>query len=194
MTTRQLTNASVRTNNSTFNTVRNAIRWPFTSRFASPLWLALRLYVAWIWVQMSLSKFTAGWLNSDPSGDLLKLVAKGTMPVPFTFYRGVADMMVSSGITPLLSHTMPFLEMAVALSLISGVLMRPASIGGILLVMNVILMGIGTLAFDGRVILIHVLLIVAYQSARVIGFERLAAYIAGRVLNTARAYLPKRGR
>lgn len=189
MTTRQLTAAAA--NTTAFTAVRNAVRWPFTSRFASPLWLALRLYVAWIWVQMSISKFQAGWLASDPSGDLLKLVAKGTMPVPFTFYRGVADFMVGLGITPMLSHTMPFLEMAVALSLISGVLMRPAAIGGILLVLNVILMGIGTLAFDGRVILIHVLLIAAYQSARVIGFERLAAYIAGRVLNTVRPYLPK---
>ncbi|KPV47490.1 hypothetical protein SE17_42350, partial [Kouleothrix aurantiaca] len=81
MTTRQLTNASVRTNTSTVATIRNIVRWPFASRFASPLWLALRLYVAWIWVQMSISKFAAGWLSSDPSGDLLKLVAKGTMPV-----------------------------------------------------------------------------------------------------------------
>ena len=70
--------------------------------------------------------------------------------------------------------------------------MRPASIGGILLVLNVILMGIGTLAFDGRVILIHVLLIAAYGSARVIGFERLAGYIAGRAISAARPYLPKR--
>lgn len=191
MTTRQLTTAA-RTNTTAFATVRSAVRWPFTSRFASPLWLALRLYVAWIWIQMSVSKFQAGWLASDPSGDLLKLVAKGTMPVPFTFYRGVADFMVGLGITPMLSHTMPFLEMAVALSLISGVLMRPASIGGILLVLNVILMGIGTLAFDGRVILIHVLLIAAYGSARVIGFERLAGSIAGRAISAARPYLPKR--
>lgn len=191
MTTRQLTTAA-RSNTTAFATARNVVRWPFTSRFASPLWLALRLYVAWIWIQMSISKFAAGWLTSDPSGDLLKLVAKGTMPVPFAFYRGVAAFMVSSGITPMLSHAMPFLEMAVALSLISGVLMRPASLGGILLVTNVILTGIGTLAFDGRVILIHVLLIAAYGSARVIGFERLAAYVVQRALNAVRPHLPER--
>lgn len=192
MTTRQLTNGTVRTNTTTIAAVRNIVRWPFASRFASPLWLALRLYVAMIWVQMSLGKFTAGWLNSDPSGDLLKLVAKGTMPVPFAFYRGVAETMVNLGITPMLSHTMPFLEMAVGLALISGIMMRAASVGGILLVTNIILMGIGTMAFDGRVILAHVLLIAGYQSARVIGFERLAASIAGRALRPVRPYLPKR--
>ncbi len=36
------------------------------------------------------------------------------------------------------------------------------------------------------------LLIAGYQSARVIGFERLAAYLAGRALRPVQAYLPKR--
>src|SRR5512144_783191 len=44
------------------------IRWPFTNKFAAPIWLALRLYIAWIWFQMSMSKFQAGWLTSDPVG------------------------------------------------------------------------------------------------------------------------------
>ena len=34
-----------------------AIRWPFVNKYASPIWLALRLYIAWIWVQMSIAKF-----------------------------------------------------------------------------------------------------------------------------------------
>jgi hypothetical protein len=32
------------------------IRWPFTNKFAAPIWLALRLYIAWIWFQMSMGK------------------------------------------------------------------------------------------------------------------------------------------
>ena len=41
------------------------IRWPFTNRLSSPIWLALRLYIAWIWFQMSMGKFQANWLTSD---------------------------------------------------------------------------------------------------------------------------------
>jgi hypothetical protein len=55
--------------------------WPFTHRYAAPLWLALRLYVGWIWIQMGLTKLQAGWLTSDPIGNLLRHVANGTIPL-----------------------------------------------------------------------------------------------------------------
>src|SRR5215217_3788485 len=108
----------------------NLIRWPFTHRFAAPMWLALRMYVGWIWFQMGMGKLEAGWLTSDPIAGLLKHVVNGNLPVPFEFYRGVAGFLISSGATTLLSHTMPFLELAVALAFFSGVMVRPAAIGG----------------------------------------------------------------
>src|SRR5262245_65867919 len=63
------------------------VRLPFTHSYAAPLWLALRLYVAWIFFQMGMGKLQSGWLQSDPVGELLKLVANGTLPIPFAFYR-----------------------------------------------------------------------------------------------------------
>src|SRR5947207_14928563 len=86
-----------------------AIRWPFTNKFAAPIWLALRLYIASIWFQMSVSKFQAGWLTSDPVGQLFKLIEKGTLPVPLPFYREVAGVLLNAGISPMISHSMPFL-------------------------------------------------------------------------------------
>jgi hypothetical protein len=169
-----------------FNSIGATVRWPFTSRYAAPIWFALRLYVGYIWLQFSISKFSAGWLTSDPIGGLFKQVANGVLAVPFAFYRDLAAFLLHSGMTPLISHTMPFLELAVALSFFSGVLVRPAAIGGILLVINIILTGVGTLTFDGRIILFHLLLILAWQVAGVIGLERLAVRILGAIVATVR--------
>jgi uncharacterized membrane protein YphA (DoxX/SURF4 family) len=160
--------------------------WPFTNRYSSPIWLALRLYLAWIWVQMGVSKLEAGWLTSDPIGQMLKMVANGTIPVPLSFYRGVADALVSSGITPMLSHSMPFLELAVALSFITGVLVPVAAVGAILLNVNFMLSGIGTIELDGPVIAGQLLLIASYRVVGVIGFERLAARIVNGALSVVR--------
>ena len=56
------------------------IRWPFTNRLSSPIWLALRLYIAWIWYQMSMGKFQAGWLSSDPVGQISRRLSVRKRP------------------------------------------------------------------------------------------------------------------
>ena len=162
------------------------IRWPFTNRLSSPIWLALRLYIAWIWYQMSISKFQAGWLASDPVGQMFKAIEKGTIAVPLPFYRGVAGALLDAGISPIISHSMPFLEMAVALSLATGVLVPAAAVGAILLNINIILSGIGTPAFDGPIIAAQVLMVMSYRVVGGIGFERLAQRILSAALRVVR--------
>jgi uncharacterized membrane protein YphA (DoxX/SURF4 family) len=162
------------------------IRWPFTNRLTSPIWLALRLYIAWIWYQMSISKFQAGWLTSDPVGQMFKAIEKGTIAVPLPFYRGVAGALLDAGISPIISHSMPFLEMAVALSLATGVLVPAAAIGAILLNINIVLSGIGTPAFDGPIIAAQVLFVMSYRVVGGIGFERLAQRILNAALHLVR--------
>jgi len=158
------------------------IRWPFTNRLSSPIWLALRLYIAWIWFQMSMGKFQAGWLTSDPVGQMFKLIEKGTIAVPLPFYRGVAGALLDAGISPMISHSMPFLEMAVALSLATGVLVPAAAVGAILLNINIVLSGIGTPAFDGPIIAAELLFVMSYRVVGGIGFERLARRILSAAL------------
>jgi uncharacterized membrane protein YphA (DoxX/SURF4 family) len=162
------------------------IRWPFTNRLSSPIWLALRLYIAWIWYQMSMGKFQAGWLTSDPVGQMFKLIEKGTIVVPLPFYRGVASALLDAGVSPMISHSMPFLEMAVALSLATGVLVPAASVGATLLIINIMLSGIGTPAFDGPIIAAQVLFVMAYRVVGGIGFERLAQRILSAALHLVR--------
>ena len=77
------------------------IRWPFTNRQAAPIWLLLRLYVAWVFVTMGIAKIEGGFLTGDPIGEMLKLVANGAIPVPFEFYRGVAALLAWLGVQKL---------------------------------------------------------------------------------------------
>ena len=153
--------------------IRQALYWPFTHRYTAAGWLALRLYLGWVWLQFSISKFQSGWLTSDPIGMLFTSIAKGSLPVPLPFYRDIAATLLSLGVSPLISHIMPFLELAVGLAFLSGVLVTPAAVGAILLNTNIILSGVGILAFDGRIIVLQMLLIMARRVAGQIGLERL---------------------
>lgn len=155
------------------------IRWPFTSPKAAPLWFALRLYIGWIFFQFSMTKFSSGWLTSDPVGGLLKHVAAGRIPVPLAFYRDVAGAMIDAGITPLISFLMPFAELAVALAMVSGILLLPAVLGGILLLLNTMLSGIGAVALDGRIIVGLLLIGLAWQVADRIGAIALLTWLRG---------------
>jgi uncharacterized membrane protein YphA (DoxX/SURF4 family) len=159
---------------------------PFTHKYTSPIWLALRLYLAWIWLQMGTQKIQAGWLTNDPIGQMLKLVENGTIPVPLSFYRGVAGMLVDSGITPMLSHSMPFMELAVALSFATGVLVPVAAVGAILLNINFVLSGIGNIELDGPVIAGQLLLVLSYRVVGLIGFEKLVLRILNGALDLVR--------
>jgi thiosulfate dehydrogenase (quinone) large subunit len=172
------------------SSVRRAValvRAPFANVYASPIWLAVRLYLGWMWFNFGLQKLQAGWLTSDPIGQMLRLVADGTLRVPFEFYRPVAAFLVDSGMTPLLAQSMPFLEMAVALSFVTGVLVVPAAIGATLLNINFILSGIGAVAFDGRFIALQLLLILAFRIVGTIGFEPLIGRVLSATLRAARS-------
>jgi thiosulfate dehydrogenase (quinone) large subunit len=185
MTTNTRPGAARANGSAVLERARAIVAWPFANRYAAPIWLALRLYIGWIWLQFGIRKIETGWLTSDPMGGVLKQIAKGNLPVPWAPFRDFAAFLVDAGLTPYLSMSMPFMEIAVALAFLSGILVVPAAIGGALLLLNFILSGIGTLAFDGRLLLGHLLLVLAFRVAGLIGFERLAL----RVLTLAAARL-----
>jgi uncharacterized membrane protein YphA (DoxX/SURF4 family) len=170
--------------------VRAVAAWPFTNRYASPIWFALRLYLGWIFFQFGWRKLEAGWLTSDPMGTVIGQIADGKLKVGFAPFRDFCAFLVDAGLTPLLSQSMPFLELAVALSLVTGILVVPAAIGASILLVNFMLSGIGTLAFEGRLLLGLVLLMVAYRVVSVIGFQALALRIVAAVAARTNLTLP----
>jgi thiosulfate dehydrogenase [quinone] large subunit len=154
--------------------LRGIVLAPFTHVYAAPLWLAIRLYLGYMWLMMGIGKIGAGFLTGDPIGPILQLNANGTLPVPVELWRPVAGLLVNLGVTPLISMSMPFLEIAVALAFVSGVLVAPAAIGASLLNVIFILAGIGQIQLDGRFIALQLLLVLAFRVAGTIGVEKLA--------------------
>jgi thiosulfate dehydrogenase (quinone) large subunit len=168
------------------------VTWPFTNRYTSPLWLVLRLYIGWIFLQFGWRKVETGWLTGDPMGTVIKQIADGKLPVSFAPFRDFCAFLVNAELTPLLSFSMPFMELAVALALFSGILVVPAAIGASILLVNFMLSGIGTLAFEGRIMVGLILLMLAYRVVSVIGFERLALRILVAAAQRLRIPLPRR--
>lgn len=145
------------------------LTWPFRSLLTSPAWLVLRLYLASVWLQFGISKIRGGWLDGDGLHGLLGAVAAGQTPAPFPFYARVAGLLVETGMDRVLSVVIPFAELALGLAFLTGVLLVPAAIGAILLNVNLILSGVASLHFDGRIIALQVLLLLAWRVAGYLG-------------------------
>lgn len=173
MTTARTATAEAR-NSSIARRTLSALLSPFTHVYASPIWLAVRLYLGYMWFMMGVTKIGAGFLTGDPIGPILKLAADGILPVPLELWRPIADFLLWSGLTPLISFSMPFMEMAIALAFLSGVLVVPAAIGATLLNIIFVLSGLGQIQFDGRFIVLQLLMIAAFRIVSKIGFEKLA--------------------
>lgn len=150
-----------------------ALSWPFRSPFSSPVWLALRLYLAEVWLQFGIGKIRGGWLRGDGLHGLLSAVAEGETPAPFGFYERVADVLVASGMDDVLSVCIPLVEVGVGVAFITGVMLVPAAIAAIMLNVNLVLSGVASLQFDGRIIALQILLLLAWRVAGYLGLGTL---------------------
>lgn len=151
------------------------LSWPFRSLIASPVWLVLRFYLASIWLQFGIGKLRGGWLDGDALHGLLSAVAAGHTPAPFPAYTRVAELLVATGMDRVLSVLIPLTEVAIAAAFISGLLLVPAAIAATLLNLNLILSGIASIHFDGRIIAMQVLLLLAWRVAGYLGLGTLVA-------------------
>lgn len=168
--------------------VRAAVRWPFSSRLAAPLWFALRIYLGSIWLQFGLAKVRGGWLTANPMHDLLVVIANGQTPTPIPAYRNVAQLLPALEMDRVMAIAIPLLELVFASAFFTGVLLVPAAIGACLLNLNLILSGIASWSFDGRIIALQILLLLAWRVAGYLGIgESLSA-----LLRSYRSLLPTR--
>jgi uncharacterized membrane protein YphA (DoxX/SURF4 family) len=149
------------------------LTWPFRSLLTSPVWLVLRLYLASVWLEFGISKVRGGWLDGGGLHGLLSAVAAGQTPAPFPFYAGLAELLVQTGMDRVLSVALPFAEVAVGLAFLTGVLIVPAAVGAIVLNLNLVLSGVASLHFDGRIIALQVLLLLAWRVAGYLGLGTL---------------------
>lgn len=160
--------------------VLDILRWPFASRLASPLWLGIRIYLGSIWLQFGLAKVEGGWLTGNPMHSMLDAIARGMTPAPFPAYRHVAQALLDVGADRWMSVGLPLAELAVALAFFSGVLLVPAAVGASLLNLNLILSGMASWQFDGRIIALQLLLLAAWRVADYVGLARVVSRLRRR--------------
>ena len=160
--------------------ILDILRWPFSSRLASPLWLGIRIYLGSIWLQFGLAKVEGGWLTGNPMHSMLDAIARGMTPAPFPAYRHVAQALLDVGADRWMSVGLPLAELAVALAFFSGVLLVPAAVGASLLNLNLIFSGLASWQFDGRIIALQLLLLAAWRVADYVGLAGVVSRLRRR--------------
>ena len=123
--------------------------------------LALRGYLASVWLRFGIAKLQDGWLSTNPLRPLFTSIAAGQLPTTAPGYASVARLMVATHADAVLSVAIPFAEIAIALALLFNVRPRTAALVACALNMNLLLAGVATFGLDGRMIVLQLLLVAA---------------------------------
>jgi uncharacterized membrane protein YphA (DoxX/SURF4 family) len=140
--------------------------------------LGVRLYLASLWFRFGITKVEAGWLTTNPVRGLLTLVADGQTPMPIPSLSAVAGALLAARADVLLSVALPVIELALAAAFVSGYAVRGAAVVGIVVNASLILGGLAVVGFDGRIIVLEVLLLVAGTRARALRIGTVARRLA----------------
>src|SRR5438876_6773181 len=150
----------------------------FQSTITAWLWLAVRLYVGYDFLDAGWHKFnTAAWMNGSGEGiigfwkNAVAIPAAPARPlITFDWYRGFLQFLIDSNSAGWFSYVIVFGELAVGVGLILGAFVGLAAAGGLL--MNMAFLLAGTTSTNPVLVILGVLLILAWKNAGYIGVDR----------------------
>jgi thiosulfate dehydrogenase [quinone] large subunit len=153
-------------------------RFLFQGTLASWLWLVVRVYVGFDFLEAGWHKFTdPAWMNGTGSGILGFWTRAVAIPAPpakplitFDWYRSFLQFLIDTGSAGWFSYVIVFGELAVGVGLILGAFVGLAAAGGLL--MNMAFMLAGTTSTNPVLAILAVLLILAWKNAGYIGLDR----------------------
>ena len=145
---------------------------------ASVVWLVVRLYVGYSFLNSGWGKLTGGkWLDGTGASILpwwqnaVKIPDAPAKPlITFDWYRGFLQFLIDSNAAPWFSYVIVFGELAVGLGLIFGAFTGLAATGGLL--MNMAYLLGGTTSTNPVLAILAILLILAWKNAGYIGLDR----------------------
>jgi thiosulfate dehydrogenase [quinone] large subunit len=144
---------------------------------ASWLWLAVRLWVGWQWLEAAGRKLTnPAWMDGSGRAILgfwdkaLGTTPDGQPQISFDWYRGFIQLLVDHHAEGWFSKLIVCGELAVGLGLILGAFTGLAAAGGLLMSESYMLAG--TAATSPLLALFEILLIFAWKTAGYIGLDR----------------------
>ncbi len=152
-------------------------RFFFQSTMAAWLWLAVRIYVGYDFMEAGWHKFTdPAWMNGSGQGIMgfwSRAVAIPPAPakplITFDWYRSFLQFLIDTNSAGWFSYVIVFGELAVGIGLILGAFVGLAAAGGLL--MNMAFLLAGTTSTNPILAILGVLLILAWKNAGYIGLD-----------------------
>jgi thiosulfate dehydrogenase [quinone] large subunit len=148
----------------------------FSNTKASIIWLIVRLYIGYQWLDAGWHKFQdPAWMVTG-DGVLgfwtraLAVAPNGKPVITYDWYRSFIQFLVDSGSHPWFAKLIVFGELAVGLGLIVGALVGVAAFFGAL--MNMSFLMAGTVSTNPVLFFAGILLILAWKNAGYIGIDR----------------------
>ena len=159
-------------------------RFLFSDTRMAVVWLVVRLYVGYAWVEAGLHKV------QDPAWVDTGLALKGfwlnvtKIPVPpakpsitFDWYRSVLQVLLDNNAFTWLGKVIAFGETAIGIGLILGAFVGVAAAFGAFLNMNFLLAG--SASTNPVLLVLAILLILAWKTAGFIGLDRYLLPVLG---------------
>ena len=148
----------------------------FQNSKASIIWLIVRLYIGYEWLEAGWHKFKdPAWMETGQGILGFWTRALGNAPngkpiIVYDWYRTFIQFLVDSGSHPWFAKAIVFGEIAVGLGLILGALVGVAAFFGAL--MNMSFLMAGTVSTNPILFFAAILLILAWKNAGYIGIDR----------------------
>jgi thiosulfate dehydrogenase [quinone] large subunit len=148
----------------------------FSNTRAAWIWLIVRLYVGWAWLEAGWHKLQdPAWMETGQALLGFWQRALGTLPngkpvITYDWYHDFIQFLVDSGSYTWFAKVIVFGELAIGLGLIVGALVGVAAFFGALLNMSFLLAG--SVSTNPVLFALAVLLMLAWKNAGYLGIDR----------------------
>jgi thiosulfate dehydrogenase (quinone) large subunit len=163
-----------------FNLPRREIQDPPLARFLFSdtrmawVWLVVRVYLGYQWLEAGLHKLTPAWLDG---GEALKgfweravmMPAEGRPPISYDWYRSFIQFMLDTGSYSWFAKLVVYGEILIGIGLILGAFVGVAAFFGALLNWNFIMAGAAST--NAVLFTLAILLMLAWKIAGYIGLD-----------------------
>ena len=162
-------------------------RFLFSDTRMAPVWLLIRIYVGWAWLEAGWHKVEtvgAGNYIVDGSGILAFWTRIAAIPVApakpaitYDWYRGFIQVLIDNHAEVVMGKVIAFGETAVGVGLILGAFVGIAAVGGAFMNLNFMLAG--SASTNPVMLLLGFLLVLAWKTAGYIGLDRFLLPLLG---------------
>ena len=163
-------------------------RFLFSDTRMAPVWLLVRIYVGWAWLEAGLHKIQDVGVTSnyiyDGAGILAfwkRIAAIPAAPakpvITYDWYRNFIQFLIDNHAEVVMGKVIAFGETAVGLGLIFGAFVGVAAVSGAFMNLNFMLAG--SASTNPVMLLLGFLLVLAWKTAGYIGLDRFLMPLLG---------------